>query len=107
MVPAATAWTGWCGPKGLTESEALNVIADWTGNGGSVPAPDREQKIEYALSHWQKAVPIAGTIAERYLSETRGIDIGRLPADASKSSALPSQLRLRSGALALSARADA
>ena len=27
------------------------------------------------------AVPIAGTIAERYLSETRGIDIGRLPAE--------------------------
>ena len=45
----------------------------------SAPAADREQKIDYALSHWQKAVPIAGTIAERYLSETRGIDIGRLP----------------------------
>ena len=27
--------------EGLTESEAVNVIADWTGNGGGVPAPDR------------------------------------------------------------------
>ena len=60
--------------EGLSESEALTVIADWTGNGSSAPAADREQKIDYALSHWQKAVPIAGTIAERYLSETRGID---------------------------------
>jgi hypothetical protein len=64
---------------GLTESEAINVIADWTGNGGNVPVPDREEKIEYALSHWQEAVPIAGTIAERYLSETRGVDVNRLP----------------------------
>ena len=28
-------------------------------------------------------MPIAGTLAERYLSETRGIDTGRLPANAS------------------------
>ena len=42
--------------EGLTESE-VNVIADWTGNGGSVPPPDREQKIEYALSQWQDAGP--------------------------------------------------
>src|SRR5262249_41306652 len=54
--------------EGLTESEALNVIADWTGNRSSVLAPDREEKIEYALSHWQEAVPIPGTIAQLYLS---------------------------------------
>jgi putative DNA primase/helicase len=69
--------------EGLSESEALIVIADWTGNGSSSPAADHEQKIDYALSHWHKAVPIAGTLAERYLSETRGIDTGRLPANAS------------------------
>ena len=71
--------------EGLTESEALNVIADWTGNGSGVPAADRGEKIEYALSHWQEAVPIAGTIAERYLSETRGVDVRRLPANISDS----------------------
>jgi hypothetical protein len=69
--------------EGLSESEALTVIANWTENGSSVSAADHEQKIEYALSHWHKAVPIAGTLAERYLSETRGIDTGRLPANAS------------------------
>ena len=69
--------------EGLSESEALTVIANWTGNGSSAPAADHEQKIDYALSHWHKAVPIAGTLAERYLSETRGIDTGRLPANAS------------------------
>jgi hypothetical protein len=46
---------------------------------------DRGEKIEYALSHWQEAVPIAGTIAERYLSETRGVDVNRLPANISDS----------------------
>jgi hypothetical protein len=64
---------------GLTEREAINVIADWTGNGGSVPAPNREEKIECALSYWPEAVPIASTIAQRYLSETRGVDVSRLP----------------------------
>ncbi len=67
--------------EGLSESEALSVIANWTGSSAS--AADHEQKIDYALSHWHKAVPIAGTLAERYLSETRGIDTGRLPANAS------------------------
>ena len=67
--------------EGLSESEALTVIANWTGSSAS--AADHEQKIDYALSHWHKAVPIAGTLAERYLSETRGIDTGRLPENAS------------------------
>jgi len=71
--------------EGLSESEAVNVIADWTGNGVGASATDREQKIDYALSHWQDAGPIAGTIAERYLSETRGIETGRLPANTSDS----------------------
>ena len=71
--------------EGLTENEALNVIADWTGNGSGVPAADHGEKIVYALSHWQEAVPIAGTIAERYLTETRGVDVRRLPANISDS----------------------
>jgi CHC2 zinc finger/Toprim domain len=70
--------------EGLSESEALTVIADWTGN-GSIPPADDERKIDYALTHWHDAQPITGTIAEQYLSETRGIDIGRLPADVSQS----------------------
>src|SRR5262249_22714565 len=40
--------------EGLTESEALNVIADWAGNGSTAPAADRGEKIEYALSYWQE-----------------------------------------------------
>jgi hypothetical protein len=31
------------------------------------------------LSIWDAAVPLRGTIGERYLAETRGIDVGRLP----------------------------
>ena len=91
--------------EGLSESEALSVIANWTGS--SAAAADHEQKIDYALSHWQKAVPIAGTLAERYLSETLRYRYWPIAGGRLKYSALPCQLRLRSGALALSARADA
>jgi putative DNA primase/helicase len=71
--------------EGLSESEALTVIADWTGNASSASAADHKQRIDYALSHWHKAVPIAGTLAEGYFSETRGIDTRRLPENASNS----------------------
>ena len=33
------------------------------------------------MTLWQAAIPLLGSIGERYLSETRGIDVGKLPAD--------------------------
>ena len=93
--------------EGLTESEAVNVIADWTGNGGSVPAPDREQKIEYALSHWQDAVTHRRHHC-RALSQRDPRHRYRPTADGRiREPALSSQLCVRTGALALSARTHA
>ena len=38
------------------------------------------ERIAYALKLWAEAQPIAGTLAERYLAETRAIDVSKLPA---------------------------
>jgi hypothetical protein len=49
----------------------------------SKPAGDDEdnaRKLARAHELWDSAKPIAGTLAERYLAETRGIDVGALPA---------------------------
>ena len=71
--------------EGLSESEALCVITDWTGNGHNAPSTERADRIEFALTLWQKAIPIRGTLAERYLRDTRKIDIERLPPDITQS----------------------
>ena len=42
---------------------------------------DQAAKLARALALWAQAVPIAGTLAERYLVETRGIDVAQLPAN--------------------------
>jgi DNA polymerase len=67
--------------EGLTREEALGALQDWSGNG--TPAPEQEQeqeeKLGFALSLWNAAQPLQGTIGERYLAETRGIDVGKLP----------------------------
>jgi Toprim domain/CHC2 zinc finger len=71
--------------EGLSMSEALCAITDWSGNGHSTPSTERADRIEFALTLWQKAIPIGGTLAERYLRDTRKIDIERLPADIAQS----------------------
>src|SRR5262249_46158590 len=40
---------------------------------------DIEARVAFALKVWNEAQPLAGSIAERYLAETRCIDISKLP----------------------------
>jgi DNA polymerase len=61
----------------MSRSEAIAAMMDWTGP-SDAPTDDAE-KIDYALSWWQSAVPLAGTPGERYLAETRAIDVAKLP----------------------------
>jgi hypothetical protein len=85
-----------CGARGnqidwLTKVEGLDrdkAIAQLkSGDGPTIdraPKPKQRDKagsIAYALKLWQAATPIAGTLAARYLSDTRGIDLAQLPAD--------------------------
>jgi hypothetical protein len=66
--------------EGMTKAEALAALQDWSG-----PATTTEQKqnaadkLDFALGIWNVAQPLQDTIGERYLSETRGIDVSKLP----------------------------
>jgi DNA polymerase bacteriophage-type len=67
--------------EGMTREQALERLAD----GPQVPIvqqeDDEEARRACALRVWDAARPIAGTLAARYLSEIRGIDLDELPAD--------------------------
>jgi Toprim domain/DNA polymerase family A/CHC2 zinc finger len=62
-----------CGAHGLiSELGELEVCA---------PAPRKAMPAARALELWTEARPIAGTLAARYLANTRGIDLEALPAN--------------------------
>jgi DNA polymerase len=61
----------------MTRSEAIAAMMDWSGP-SDAEALDAE-KIDYALSWWESAVPLTGTPGERYLAYTRAIDVRKLP----------------------------
>lgn len=70
--------------EGMARAEAAALILDW--NGETQPRaqkpgkPDRrEGALALWMALWNDARPIAGTWAERYLAETRGIAIDKLP----------------------------
>jgi hypothetical protein len=66
--------------EGLSHEEAIALIWDWDGP-VAPRQPTEESKTARALELWTQGVPIAGTLAERYLRETRGIDVTGLPAN--------------------------
>jgi DNA polymerase len=66
--------------EGMTKAEALAALQDWTGP-VSIDQQQQDVASRTALAKeiWLAAQPFAGTIGERYLSETRGIDVSKLP----------------------------
>jgi DNA polymerase len=73
--------------EGMTEAEAIAYIKDWPGpSTPTLPDEDAEaRKLAFVKAIWLSAQSIHGTIAERYLDETRGIDVTKLPADIHRS----------------------
>jgi DNA polymerase len=65
--------------EGMTKAEALAALQDWSGPVMIDRQQDVASRSRLAKEIWLAAQPITGTIGERYLSETRGIDIGSLP----------------------------
>ena len=67
----------------MTRAEAIAHIKDWPI--GAVRAPQNVDataaKLAFALSIWEAAGPFHGTWAERYLDETRHVDLEALPDD--------------------------
>jgi hypothetical protein len=65
--------------EGMTRSEALDTLHDWTGPKTTEQKQSDEQKLDFALGIWNAAQPLCGTLGGRYLSETRKIDVSKLP----------------------------
>jgi hypothetical protein len=65
----------------MTRIEAAKYILEWDGERRVVPLEDQKTaNSKRALALWNGGKPIAGTLAERYLAETRKIAVDRLPA---------------------------
>ena len=61
----------------MGRSEAIAAMMDWSGPSDGEPLD--AEKIDYALSWWESAVPLTGTPGGRYLADARAIDISKLP----------------------------
>jgi CHC2 zinc finger/Toprim domain len=67
--------------EGMDRKQAIEALESWDR---PKVKPRKVAKVDYtpnALRLWEKAKPIAGTLAEKYLVEVRGIDIAVLPVD--------------------------
>jgi hypothetical protein len=73
--------------EGMTVAEAVRTIKDWPGTVAPVAQNDGHdaEKLAFIKSIWTSAQPLRGSIAERYLDETRHIDVSRLPPDIHRS----------------------
>lgn len=69
--------------ENMSREDAVHLIDSWDGPVVSIAPKDSEAKRAFALRLWEEkeAKPIAGTLAARYLTETRGIDLAALPAN--------------------------
>jgi hypothetical protein len=67
--------------EGLSYDDAIEVLHNYQG---PLAQPDNDidtRTINRARELWQEPQPITGTLAVRYLVETRGIDVELLPAN--------------------------
>jgi hypothetical protein len=72
--------------EGMTKTEAAKYILDWDGEPPAAPIDDKKTaNTARALALWKGGKPIAGTMAERYLADTRKIAVDRLPGAVSDS----------------------
>jgi hypothetical protein len=68
--------------EGMTAAEAVTVLKDWTGPQHATPQNGNGgDRLAFIKEIWTSALPLRGSIAERYLDETRHIDTTKLPED--------------------------
>ena len=73
--------------EGMTTIEAIAYIKDWPGPSAPMPqnGDNATEKLAFIKAIWTSAGPLLGSIAERYLDQTRDIDVTRLPEDIHRS----------------------
>jgi DNA primase len=67
--------------EGMTRAQAIQHLATWNGPRGLPAQDNKEKNRDRALQLWEQGEPIVGTLAARYLTEIRGIDLAALPAN--------------------------
>jgi hypothetical protein len=71
--------------EGLEYDQALDVVDNWDGpvipRSQTRDAEEDARRTAYALTWWDAARPLPGTLAARYLADIRGIDLDALPAN--------------------------
>lgn len=73
-------WLMWV--EGATYEAARHTLENWSGPRGPIDAGKDEKAArtrELSARLWNAALPVAGTLAERYLTKTRRLDISLLP----------------------------
>src|SRR5262249_21015948 len=58
---------------------AITALQDWSGSTTMEQKQNAANQLDFALGIWNAAQPLQETIGERYLSETRKIDVSKLP----------------------------
>jgi hypothetical protein len=74
--------------EGMTAMEAVAFIKDWPGppqTNTQQNGDDSAERLAFIKSIWLSAQPLRGSMAERYLDETRHIDVTKLPEDIHRS----------------------
>jgi hypothetical protein len=72
-----------CGAHGHLNELEIDWRSALKSPTGQPSSNDDARNLTRAHELWNEAKPIAGTLAERYLTQTRGIDVSALPADIS------------------------
>jgi CHC2 zinc finger/Toprim domain len=67
--------------EGLSRDEAIRKLETWDAPIKAKPVRKAEDHTQGALAIWEYAEPITGTLAERYLTEHRKIDLVGLPSN--------------------------
>jgi hypothetical protein len=67
--------------EGMDQEQALQFLSAWDGPIIEQNDPDNEAHRRHAFARrlWEQAQSITGTLAARYLTDTRGIDLAALP----------------------------
>ena len=67
--------------EGKNRAEAERILKTWDGPTVRPRPVDNESALAFASQIWERAKPISGTPAVRYLADVRGIDVNLLPTD--------------------------
>jgi DNA polymerase len=70
--------------EGMDRRQAIQFLAAWDGPTVEQAPNNKDSTASFALQLWENARSITGTLGERYLAETRGIDTAKLPANIDK-----------------------